>query len=53
MHGDTDFYTQIKAHIKLMIRRVRAGVIIENPIFNEFMRDNREIFMRVKESLKR
>ncbi|EHL2570534.1 PTS sugar transporter subunit IIA, partial [Listeria monocytogenes] len=51
VHGDTDFYTQIKAHIKLMIRRVRAGVIIENPIFNEFMRDNREIFMRVKESL--
>lgn len=32
VHGDTDFYTQIKAHIKLMIRRVRAGVIIENPI---------------------
>ncbi|MBC1481277.1 BglG family transcription antiterminator [Listeria seeligeri] len=51
VNGETDFFAQIKAHIKLMIRRVRAGVIIENPIFNEFMRDNREIFMRVKESL--
>ncbi|MGC9267050.1 BglG family transcription antiterminator [Listeria ivanovii] len=49
--GETDFFAQIKAHIKLMIRRVRAGVSIENPIFNEFMRDNSEIFMRVKESL--
>ncbi|MBC1727765.1 BglG family transcription antiterminator [Listeria seeligeri] len=51
VNGETDFFAQIKAHIKLMIRRVCAGVIIENPIFNEFMRDNREIFMRVKESL--
>ncbi|WP_271001643.1 BglG family transcription antiterminator [Listeria seeligeri] len=51
VNGETDFFVQIKAHIKLMIRRVRAGVIIENPIFSEFMRDNREIFMRVKESL--
>ncbi|WP_239253555.1 BglG family transcription antiterminator [Listeria ilorinensis] len=42
------FFEQISAHISLMIKRLRAGVSIANPIFSEFMRENKEIFITTK-----
>ncbi|EIA19917.1 BglG family transcription antiterminator [Listeria fleischmannii] len=42
------FFNQITSHISLMIKRIRSGISVENPIFFDFMRDNKELFLTTK-----
>ncbi|MBC1648604.1 transcription antiterminator [Listeria booriae] len=49
MDGDRAFFRQLRAHILWMVRRIESGVMIENPIFHAFIRDNRAVFQVVRE----
>ncbi|MHC5252398.1 BglG family transcription antiterminator [Listeria kieliensis] len=47
---EAPFFTQITSHIGLMIHRIKAGITTHNPIFSDFMRDNKELFLATKKA---
>lgn len=43
--GNQKFLEQMKRHVTFMVKRLQENVMIENPIFNQFMKTDREIFL--------
>ncbi|GIO18984.1 transcriptional regulator [Oceanobacillus oncorhynchi subsp. incaldanensis] len=43
--GNSKFLEQIKNHVIFMVKRLRENITIENPIFEQFMKTNHEIFL--------
>jgi len=42
--GNQKFLEQIKKHVTFMVKRLQENVMIENPIFDQFMKTDHEIF---------
>nr|WP_205603453.1 BglG family transcription antiterminator [Heyndrickxia shackletonii] len=45
LQGHSKFFEQIKKHVAFMVKRLQENVMIENPIFDQFMKADHEIFL--------
>lgn len=44
LHGNSKFLEQMNKHVTFMVKRLQENVMIENPIFGQFMKADHEIF---------
>ncbi|MFZ7946249.1 BglG family transcription antiterminator [Neobacillus sp. 19] len=42
------FISQLKAHIEAMVKRVKQSIVVQNPIFHDFVSDYKELFLATK-----